>query len=45
MLIEDVADGSPKQHSDFEFGFDKASPNRVDSQRHIRFAEIEEKKI
>jgi len=44
MLIE-IPDGSPKPHSDFEFDYDKSSPSRVDSHRHIRFAVVEEKKI
>ena len=45
-LIEDVPDGSPPHpHSDFEFGYEKPSPSRGNSHRHIRFAEIEEKKI
>lgn len=44
MLIE-IPDGSPKPHSDFEFGFDKASPSLGDSHRHIKFAVVEEKAI
>ena len=44
MLIE-IPDASPKPHSDFEFGFDKASPSLGDSHRHIKFAVVEEKTI
>jgi hypothetical protein len=45
MLAAEIPDDSPKPHSDFEFGFDKASPSLGDSHRHIRFAEVEEKTI
>jgi hypothetical protein len=44
-LIEDVPEGSPHPHSDFEFGYEKPSPSRGDSHRHIRFAEVEEKTL